>query len=250
MDIQGGNRFFFNFKDKRGFLSEEESHHLVNVLRKKEGEKILLINGKGKEYEGKILEIIKSGKKVKAKVEINKIIREENPPSKEIIAFIPLLKGNKTEFLVEKGIELGITTFIPFYSDYSIVKPKSNLFRRLHLKAVSALKQSGRLIFPKIYEPICLKEFLQNFPFKNSLNLLALPKGKISLLDLKENILKYKQIIFISGPEGGFSADEIELLSKQGFLSINLSPFILRAETASLTLMCLVTVLLFHLDKF
>ena len=127
MHIQGGNRFFFAFEEETGFLSEEESHHLIKVLRKKTGEKIKLINGKGKEYEGKILEIAKKGKSLKVKVKLLKLLREEEFPSKKIVALIPVLKGDKTEFLVEKGTELGISVFIPFQSDYSAVKSSSRL---------------------------------------------------------------------------------------------------------------------------
>ena len=244
MDLQAGNRFFFTFEGKTGFLSEEESHHLVKVLRKKEGEKIKLINGMGVEYEGEIIEIVKKGKTLKAKVKILKLLRKENLPSKKIIALIPLLKGDKTEFLIEKGTELGITKFIPFQSDYTVVKPSSKLKERLKIKAINALKQSGRLYLPEINSPVNLKVFLSENPFSSSFKIVALPTGELYLKDLANKVFNSKEIILISGPEGGFSKEEENLLKNQGFISFSISPYILKAETASLSLMSFVTVLL------
>ncbi|MCU4137785.1 MAG: 16S rRNA U1498 N3-methylase RsmE [Thermodesulfobacteria bacterium] len=244
MDLQAGNRFFFTFEGKIGFLSEGESHHLIRVLRKKEGEKIKLINGMGVEYEGEIIEIVKKGKTLKAKVKILKLLRKENLPSKKIIALIPLLKGDKTEFLIEKGTELGITKFIPFQSDYTVVKPSSKLKERLKIKAINALKQSGRLYLPEINSPVNLKVFLSENPFSSSFKIVALPGGELYLKDLANKVFNSKEIVLISGPEGGFSKDEENLLKNQGFISFSISPYILKAETASLSLMSFITVLL------
>lgn len=244
MDLQAGNRFFFTFEGKIGFLSEEESHHLVRVLRKKEGEKIKLINGMGVEYEGEIIEIVKKRKTLKAKVKILKLLRKENLPSKKIIALIPLLKGDKTEFLIEKGTELGITKFIPFQSDYTVVKPSSKLKERLKIKAINALKQSGRLYLPEINSPVNLKVFLSENPFSSSFKIVALPTGELYSRDLANKVFNSKEIVLISGPEGGFSKDEENLLKNQGFVSFSISPYILKAETASLSLMSFITVLL------
>jgi len=244
VDLQAGNRFFFTFEGKIGFLSEEESHHLIRVLRKKEGEKIKLINGMGVEYEGEIIEIVKKGKTLKAKVKILKLLRKENLPSKKIIALIPLLKGDKTEFLIEKGTELGITKFIPFQSDYTVVKPSSKLKKRLKIKAINALKQSGRLYLPEINSPVNLKVFLSENPFSSSFKIVALPGGELYSKDLANKVFNSKEIVLISGPEGGFSKDEENLLKNQGFISFSISPYILKAETASLSLMSFITVLL------
>jgi len=240
MDIQGGNRFFFTF-EKEGFLSEEESHHLIRVLRKKEGEKIKLIDGKGKEYEGEIVEIIKKGKKIKVRVKLLKILREENPSLIKIVAFIPLLKGDKTEFLIEKGVELGINEFIPFQSDYSVVKASSKLEERLKIKSINALKQSGRLYLPEIKSPVILRNFLSENPFPSSLKIVALPEKGIFLEKLIEKLINSKEIVLISGPEGGFSKEEEKLLKEKNFVPLFLSPYILKAETASLSLMSFVS---------
>lgn len=248
MHLQGGNRFFFNFVEDIGFLPVDESHHLIKVLRKKVGEKIRLINGKGEEYEGKILEISKEKRTLRVKVKLLKLLRKEEIPSKKIVALIPILKGDKTEFLVEKGTELGISDFIPFTSDYSTVKPSSKLKERLEKKAINALKQSGRLYLPEIKSPVILKNFLTQISH-SSFKILALPEEGISLEKLIEGLKDFKEIILISGPEGGFSKEEKKLLKEKNFVSLKISPYILRAETASLSLMSLISIILTELEK-
>ncbi len=249
MHLQGGNRFFFTFEGKKGVLSEEESHHLIRVLRKKEGEKIKLINGKGEEYEGEIIKILEKGKNLKTEVRLLRLLRKEEPLSKRIVALIPLLKGDKTEFLVEKGTELGITEFIPFQSDYSVAKSSPKLINRLKAKAINALKQSGRLYLPEIRPPVILKKFLSENLFPNSFKIVALPEKKLSLKFFLENLGKANEFILISGPEGGFSKEEEALLKELGFTPFFLSPYVLKAETASVALMSFVSIFLNLLQK-
>lgn len=244
MNIQAGERFFFDFKGQEGFLSEQESHHLINVLRKKIREKIKLIDGKGSEYEGEIVEIIKKGKILKVKVKILKVLRTENPPFKKILAFIPLLKGNKTEFLIEKGTELGINKFFLFTSDFTVVKPSPKIEEKLKKKAINALKQSGRLYLPEINLAINLKKFLRENTFVSSLKIVALPEGLPFSQELIKKILASEEILALSGPEGGFSKEELNLLNKLNFISFSISKNILRAETASLALMSFLSIIL------
>jgi 16S rRNA (uracil1498-N3)-methyltransferase len=245
MDVQGGNRFFFTFEEEEGFLSLEETHHLVRVLRKKEGEKILLINGKGKEFEGEILFILKKGKELQARVKILKVLREEVPSSFKITALIPILKGDKTEFLVEKGTELGISKFIPFYSEFSVAKPGEKLYRRLKAKAISALKQSGRLFLPEIVPPLSLQEFLSSYN-QQIPGFVGMSKASFSVESVIKKIFSFQEIFLISGPEGGFSKKEEELLLERGFIPLRMSPHILRAETASIALMSIFSFLIYN----
>ncbi|MFN4196883.1 MAG: RsmE family RNA methyltransferase [Caldimicrobium sp.] len=244
---KGGNRFYFDFQGNRGFLPDKEAHHLVRVCRKRIGDEIILIDGKGKEFLGKILSIKEKGKKILVEVEILELIRKEKDNLPKILSVIPLLKGDKNEFLIEKGTELGIDQFIIFSSSHSIPKWDKNKMFRYKEKALNALKQSGRLILPEIkffYNlSSLLEEILTNA--KKSFNLFASPTGTISLQELLNKAYKGqpKQIILISGPEGGFSTEEKSLLLMYGFIEINLSPHILRAETASLALMILSTLL-------
>jgi len=246
--FKAGNRFFFD--SSTNLLSPEETHHLARVLRHKPGDQILVIDGLGQEFQAKVLAIERTKEGEQARVEILKLVRKEFSPRIKITAFIPILKGDLTEFLVEKGTELGVFRFIPFFSRHTVVKPKKNLTQRLRAKAISALKQSGRLILPEVCAPADLKTLVEAIP-ANSLKVLAHPQGELSLENLLSLFKKedLAEVYLISGPEGGFSEDEQALLFEAGFKPLCLSPYILRAETASLALMSLAQALSLSFDK-
>lgn len=245
--LKAGNRFFFNFSGKIGLLPPEEAHHLIRVCRKKEGEEVFLIDGKGKEFLGKILRVKEKGKNIFVEVELLKITREEKNPFIECFALVPTLKGDRTDFLVEKGTELGITGFIIYRSAFTIPKMNPQKILRLREKALSALKQSGRLSLPEIEISEDLKETLKKLPNLDCLKILASPQGKLTLEEVtKELRTGYTKAFLLSGPEGGFSSEEREEALKRGFLEISLSPHILRAETASFALMSLFAFLIYR----
>jgi 16S rRNA (uracil1498-N3)-methyltransferase len=244
--LKGGNRFFFDFSGKKGLLPQDEAHHLIRVYRKKEGEEVILINGKGKEFLGEILRVKEKGRKIFVEVELLQILREEKSPFIKCFALVPALKGDKTDFLIEKGTELGITGFIIYHSTFTIPKITSQKILRLREKALSALKQSGRLTLPEMEISENLKETLQKLPHLNCLKILASTEGKLTLEEvIKEIKSGFRKIFLLSGPEGGLSSEEREEALKKGFLEISLSPHILRAETASFALMSLFAPLIY-----
>jgi len=239
--LKGGDRFYFDFEGKRGLLPQDEAHHAIRVCRKKEGEKILLVNGKGKEFFGKILKISEKKSGLEVEVEILEIIREEKRKEKEVIALIPLLKGDKTEFLIEKGTELGIDTLFIYQSTYTVPKLTPQKMERFRAKALSALKQSGRLYLPTLLPLEDLLHFLESLEKEEAvLKILASPEGEYSPKELYEELSKnYQRIYLLSGPEGGLSERELKIADKKGFLKVKLSSYILRSETASFLLMSL-----------
>lgn len=246
--LKGGNRFYFSFSGKSGLLPEKEAHHLIRVCKRKRGEEIFLIDGKGREYLGKIVKINYKGKSLEVQVEILHLNRVENPPPVQIISFIPILRGDKTEFLIEKGVELGIYGFKIFSSSHTIPELIFEKLERFREKALSAMKQSGRLYFPEIEIINNLNEYLRKNPLEDGLKLLASQDGSPCLSEIYKIFEKPPEKIYLlSGPEGGFSKEEIEEALKKGFIKVSLSPYVLRAETASLSLMCLAGEVLLNL---
>ncbi len=240
----GGNRLFLPFSpelNQEVKLPEEEAHHLIKVLRKRQGDRILLVNGRGKEYEGEIKEVRKYRKRTEVKILICRIIREEDEPSPKVIVLMPLLKGDKKDFLIEKLTELGADVIFPFFSDFSESKVKKELMKRFQKKAISALKQCGRLYLPLIKPPEELVKILEEMQDKEGVFLWASERGGLLSQEVVKELYQCKEVVLVSGPEGGFSPREEELL-KSKFFPIKLSPYILRAETASLSL----TALIFH----
>lgn len=242
--MQGGNRFYFNFEGTEGLLPPNEAHHAVKVLRKKVKDRVLLINGKGEEYAGEICEIKRNKGVTLVKVRILELLRKESPPRIILNAFLPLLKGEKTDFLIEKGTELGVNNFTVYQSKHTIPKLYPDKIYRFKEKSLNALKQSGRLYLPTVTLSTSLIETLKDLSTRSAIKILAHPKGTSSPTLISESLKENpKEIILLSGPEGDLSQEEFNMAIDVGFLPISLSPYILKAETASLALIAIVTFL-------
>jgi 16S rRNA (uracil1498-N3)-methyltransferase len=145
-------------------------------------------------------------------------------PERQIILAIPLMRPNKLEFIVEKGTELGVGCFWLYSADFSEKAELSvNQLERLRNLTVSALKQSGRLFLPGF-------EILSSLEKINGFLLFGDTRPEApSILDIE----LHPTTIFVTGPERGFSLEEVELLEKKA-KGIKLNANILRAETAPL----------------
>ena len=135
------------------------------------------------------------------------------------------------EYMIEKLTELGITDFYPLVSTYA--ESQSCDEKRLMSKMVSALKQCKRSILPVLHKPITINDLL-TVSSQYTINILADPSGK--------NSIEYPQstnnsIIAFIGPEGGFSAQELQIISSiPAIQTLSLGNRRLRAETASIAL--------------
>lgn len=248
-EFQAGQRFFFEFEGDEGYLSPTESHHAVKVLRKKVGDELKLINGRGKEYRGRVLEIRWKKRSPLVRVRLEDLLREEVRASCEIVALIPILKGDMTEFLIEKGTELGVNRFLIYYSDHTVVRSQEFKRDRYLEKAISSLKQSGRLYLPEITIVGKLKHFLIEMNESTSeIRIVAHQRGSASLRALLQRLSEepFERVLAIIGPEGDFSEEELSLLQKGDFHFLSLSPYILRAETAFCVLCGLISSTLWH----
>lgn len=202
------------------FLEGAELHHLAHVMRVKEGELVELVNGKGAFAEAKV----RSLDKKKGVLFIEKTHKTASLPPQILLA-VPLLRPSKLEWIVEKGTELGVDAFLFYSSEKGDKKDLSaHQIDRLHTLAVSAMKQSGRLFLPHF-------EILAHFSelFQKNLSILyGDTRSSASPLDA----IPFP-VLFVTGPESGFSSKELNLLETNG-LGVSLSPHILRAETAPL----------------
>lgn len=213
-------------------LPEEESHHIIKVMRLQVGETFELINGKGFLAQAKLESI---GKRDLVCF-INEVSFTEKPKQPWIIAQA-FLKPASLELLVEKNTELGMDElwlFPAYYSEKSDLS--SNQEKRLYAHRVSAIKQCGRLYLPKISVFDSLEK-LCDTATKTSPHLFygdVDPKAPslFSLLEKKELL---KPAIFFVGPEQGFYKKEELILKKNKAQGASLNPNILRAETASIT---------------
>jgi len=215
-----------------------QARQLRQVLRLQAGDQVIVLDNSGWEYRVELEEM--------GKAAVRGIIRERRPsrgePGLKITLFQALLKGDRLEFVLHKGTELGIAAFVPLRSQRCIAQgPTPAKYGRWRRIIAEAAEQSGRGRLPAL-EP------LQDFPqaCRSAPGLALIPwEGErgMSLRQALEKCPGSKQVSLFIGPEGGFTSAEIELARSCGLLSVSLGERILRAETAGLVA---ATVILYH----
>ena len=217
-------------------LSEEETHHLSRVLRKKKGDVIWSVDGRGTAYEAEILYITKTSTRAK----ILRTRRRVGESIADVTLAQGILKGEKFDWLVEKATELGVRKFIPFTSHYSSTVAGPQKLTRWKRVASAAMKQSKRSILPEI-NPVKTLEQVLGMGAGCHHRLLAYAGPESTPLNIKKRpgpVVTPKAILVV-GPEGGFTEDEIRCALDHSFELITLGPRRLRSETAGIVLSAL-----------
>ncbi len=216
-------------------LEGDDFHYLKNVMRLKKDESFLLFNEKDGEFDCNIIELNKHDLKVQMEKQ-TRIPDTENLNDTELI-FTPI-RHSRQDFLIEKATELGIKTLSPITTQNTSVKDINE--ERARTIAKEASEQSRRLSIPTINKLTPLTEKLTSFDFENR-TLIYLDERQNNNENTTEILKKYKgkPISFLIGPEGGFSPDEFEMLSKTKAIGITLGNLILRAETAGISIISL-----------
>lgn len=149
--------------------------------------------------------------------------------SREVSLFAALTKGEKFDWLVEKAVELGVKRIVPVISQHCVVK-KSQPARneRWEKIALSAMLQCGGCVLPEISAPLPLAKL----PEPAGLPAVVLYEYAAAGLADFSLCRQSNECWLLTGPEGGFSPEEIELLRRRGWHSLWLGPRIFRAETA------------------
>lgn len=212
-------------------LSQDDAAHL-NVLRHRPGDRIIVCDGFGNDYVCEITEITK--KSVSARIISIEPNRAE--PLTKITLYQSLLKLDKMETVIQKCVELGVNKIIPVETEFSVARLENPAHKRDRWQKISkaAAKQCGRGIIPEISLPVKLAEALSDLPER--LNIAAYEKEtERSLFGLiKNNGDANSEIGLFVGPEGGFSASEINLMGEKDVKTVTLGKRILRAETAGM----------------
>ena len=216
------------------FIEGPEAHHIKHVLRLKPGDRIMLVDGTGYEYES----IIKGLGDQTVEVEVRQIFGNGTVPGVPIAVAQAFLKEKKMDDLVRKLSELGIAAWIPFFSNRSIARPdKTRLAgrtQRWKRIAAEAVKQCRRKDMLQIYEPTGFKEVL-DLSQTCDLKIVFWENETVALSrQFGSKDRAPEKIMLMIGPEGGFSEQEVEIARQAGFAVAGLGPRILRAETATL----------------
>lgn len=214
-------------------LEGPEAHHLLHVLRAKVGDRIGLFNGQGDEAIAEIVEV----RKRSAKLRIND--GWTTPPElSQLVIATALPKGDRADWLIEKGTELGVTRIIPLRTARSVVEPRVTKLQRLEQVAVAACKQCGRSRLPRLDPLTSLGDVLSEFSLTpTSRLLLADPHAAKMLGEFFESPQHSPpMIVALIGPEGGFTDEEHAAALASGAKPVRLGTNILRIETAALAI--------------
>lgn len=217
--------FYGNIFENTVEINPDDQHHLRKVLRMSEGDEIAVTNGLGAVATGKLRF---EGKK--AGLEIIEI-RRNTPNFKHHLhlALAPTKNIDRTEFFVEKAIEMGAAE-ISFLHTENSERKHLNL-ERIQKKAIAACKQSQRFYFPTLHDMVKLPDFLQNCTPQKTF--VAHCHSDLQRKTLSEISID-KEICFLIGPEGDFSKHEIQLLKEKNIAAVSLGFQRLRTETAGI----------------
>lgn len=200
---------------------EEDERHISRVLRLRDGEKIIVVNGGRRfiaeisgAFEARVLEEI-----------------ESSEAKTKITLYQGLPKGDKMDLIVQKACEIGVYEIVPvLFSRCISEKFKSE---RLNKIAREAAKQAKRSLIPQVLDLIGFED-LKNRLARHELSLVAWEDEKTSRL--REMIDGQRDIAIVIGPEGGLSNEEVEGLKGAGAKAVTLGSRILRTETAPLVM--------------
>lgn len=214
--------FSEHINDNEVILDKVESHHCVHVLRKIKGDIITVIDGKGSFIEAEI--IYANAKQVTA--QIKAIIKEEIALHHLHIAIAPTKNMERFEWFLEKATELGVAEITPIICRHS---ERRNLNEeRCNKILLSAIKQSGKAMLPKLNNLIQFEKFITEVKVPNKFIAHCYPSEKSTL----NSALNGNDILIAIGPEGDFNLAEVDTAKQNGFKDLSLGKSRLRTETA------------------
>ncbi len=222
--------------DREIALDEVTRRYLVQVLRLRVGQTLILFDGSGADFEARLTLCDKRSC-------IVRIIRElsvEPPPRLNLHLGIGISRGERMDLAIQKSVELGVTAITPLFTARAVVQLKADRLRKrvAHWQGVvrGACEQSGRSRLAHLNPPTDLAGWLG----ANSPGLMLYHKAEESLADCPA---PGNGINLLIGPEGGLSGSERALAAASGYTAVRLGPRVLRTETAPIAALAAIQVL-------
>lgn len=212
-------------------LTSSQQHYLRRVLRLKEGDLFVAMDGVGKSWWAKI--------ETTSACLLEPIdLFTELPITVTLVTALP--KGNAYDEVVRCCTELGVSIFQPVISDRTLLKPSPHKLERWRRIATEAAEQSERQIVPTVLEPILFSEMFAREIDAESDRYICVARGGGYHLSkcLKHSVRN--NILIATGPEGGWTKEEVEKAIAVGYQPVSLGDRILRAVTAPIVALSLV----------
>ncbi len=245
-------RFIVDNKDIKYFSKEENIMEIkgkevkhIQVLRYNNDDMIIV-----NEYVCKIIKMHSNY----IELEIISNAKKQGEPNVNLTLFVALLKGDKMDLVIQKSVELGVKSIVPFISCNTIVrldeKSKIKKKEKLQIIANEACKQCGRTDTVEIKDILTFDDVIKNIKSKYDINIFAYENehNKYSFNETMNYVKKkeYKNIAVFIGPEGGFKVEEANQLKEfENTKCISLGTRILRAETAVINV---ISIIMYELD--
>lgn len=208
-------------------LESEAAHYVVHVMRLREGDCILVFNGRDGEWQASISAITKR----QTTLEVQHQTRPQTPPPHVRYLFAPLKQG-RLDYMVQKAVEMGAATLEPVLTAHTQVSKLGA--ERLRKNAIEAAEQCGILNLPTLMPEKRFADVLASWPSDAALIFCDEAASQQHPLQSLQNIPATQKIALLIGPEGGFSTEERQKLLKiLQICPISLGPRILRADTAA-----------------
>jgi 16S rRNA (uracil1498-N3)-methyltransferase len=221
-------------------LDESESHHCVDVLRLRQGDRVVAFNGSGTEVTAEISLLSKR------EVGLRPLITQSTPPPAARVTLAQAIpKGKNMDLVIQKAAELGAAEIVPLISERTVVRldtaeaaDKQEKWQRI---AIEACKQCGQNHLPQVQKPLPLDRFFAVPPAHDLPLIAAIEPGARRLKDLlaewsslNPGKARPASVLILIGPEGDFTPAEVGLAKSRGCLPMSLGPIILRTETAAI----------------
>lgn len=224
-------------------FKDEVFHHIFDVCRQEVGHHFEVLTEDSKAY----LVEVTSVEKKQATAKIIETREIKKLPTPHIHIALSVSRYNVMDSIIEKAVEMGVSSILPFCSEYSFIRKTNNLpagkTERWNKIVISATQQSGRGELMKVHEPIDWTQMLKVInPSAENQCLFAyegesvLPIDDFLKLRKKGTGLTPQNIWLIVGSEGGFSEGEVDEMRKLGLDPVTLGSQVLRVETACMTL--------------
>ncbi len=235
-------------------LTGDQAHQVRRVLRLRLGDRVTLLDGEGWAYEAALIALNETD----AKFQLLRRWPAEGEPAVHITLYQAVLKGERFDWALQKGTEVGISAFVPLVCERNVVDDLDAIEgkRERWLRIIrEAAEQSGRGRLPSLSPAMLFSQAAAASAVSLPMPMARL-RSEIQPLRLipweQERHVRLRNVLrscnltsgarieVLVGPEGGFTAQEVDLARRHGFQPVTLGPRILRAETAGVVAAALI----------
>lgn len=235
------HRFYLPPAETEGkvlLLRESDAHHAAKVLRIEAGEAVVVLDGVGGTYDCRVVSVSKK------EVALQVLRKQQAEPKGAEVTLFQAVPKAKLDSIIQKATELGVSKIVPLLTERVAMQLNERDARdkaeKYRIIAIEAIKQSGNPWLPIVQVPTTFKKVLGRLP-KFDLQLVgALQPGSSHIGNYFDNRKELKTVAAWVGPEGDFTAEEIQGITAAGAKPVNLGPLVLRCETAAVYMLSVI----------